>query len=757
MAGAGIVHPGGAGPKASRRNLRSRLACARCQRRKIRCDGNRPVCNNCKKASAACTDGDSIRIGDSAREQIDRLRQRVAWLESIIKERCPDVDLSQNAPTVHTSPNAEEGVSMSLDGTTVNEQDSLMVSSTPPMRPRDSSAVQQDTSSAQDEHAHNPSKEPATHRPNQPQHVTNTRSHEIGLLSLNGSQDPRYIGPSSGYFLARVMLSSRKQGDSWRAKLSNPVPHSSTIELVEALQGPMPLPPYSQAVILCEQYFETINPQYPILHRPTFMQKLHIVLENPQPDAEDAFQVFMVFALGSVVASHRRHLRLPAESYCLSALRYFDRLNIDNSLQGLQCLLLLFVFTLHCPHMRLSLWHLNYQCLAATVDLGLQRKVTTRSGISLLEQEMRTRIFWVVLTLDRKVATMMGRPIGLRDEACELRLPENIDDEALASLPPSTSNTPLSMSFSFAIHLCALTKLNSEIKYIANSVAPASLGYAYPSNINLIDWQREMSEKLDQWIHELPPQDDKNAYLHSICEMSCQSLKMVLLRPSPAIPHPSRECLQQCHAAADRCLRLIGDMYRSNLLVYSWETLHILIGSVITKLYIIKMVPDVARDMDPVMLVASLGEYLSILSAVGEHWPSGKRCRDFLHDMGQEVISGLKTQSARGDETVAHHQTEASLPRMTPRRQGVGALENWNGLISNNMPSPSAQPQIPAGLDDPMVLEPQQDGFDVLGAFPWTTTMATGLETDDMDAFIRSLFDDFIPYNGDSLFRPVNE
>ena len=250
-------------------------------------------------------------------------------------------------------------------------------------------------------------------------------SHEIGLVALKASQHPRYLGPSSGYFLARVMLATKRPDEAgWRSKFGAGTEKSMPVDLVEALQGPLPFPPAAQARFLCEQYFEIVHPQFPMLHAATFRDRLPHVLENPDMDDQDTFQVFMVLALGAMVASNQRRVHLPAESYCLSALRLLERIHAEKSVKGLQCLLLLFVFTIHSSSMRLSVWHLNYQCIAAVIDLGLQRNITTvtNSDMTGLEQEMRTRILWVVLMLDRRVATMMGRPIGLRDEACDLRV-----------------------------------------------------------------------------------------------------------------------------------------------------------------------------------------------------------------------------------------------------------------------------------------------------------------------------------------------
>jgi hypothetical protein len=253
----------------------------------------------------------------------------------------------------------------------------------------------------------------------------NPLAHEIGLVSVGSSSDPKYIGPSSGYFLARMLLNSRQRQDH-----SRPQNHSgldSSIanvlgELVEAGQGPLPLPPRPQAEKICELYFDVVHVQYPILHQPSFMENMYQLYETDSPDPLLAFQVYMVIAIGSTILSRRLRTRVSGESYCLSALQYFDSLNVDNSIPGLQSLLLLLIFTIHNPYMKVNVWYLNYHCIAAVIDLGLQRNITTSSGVSLLEQEMRTRIFWVVFTLDRTISTMMGRPIGLRDEACELRV-----------------------------------------------------------------------------------------------------------------------------------------------------------------------------------------------------------------------------------------------------------------------------------------------------------------------------------------------
>ncbi|KAI8304579.1 Positive regulator of purine utilization [Colletotrichum sp. SAR11_59] len=482
-----------------RRTARLRLACARCQRRKIRCDGQLPACNNCKKASVACIDGESVRLKDLPRAQISNLKDRIRWLESIVRDRCPDVDLAQG-------PSSD--LDMDADG-----DDTFVAETTVD----DGSVQPEDHMSAPDSNGaglHPPvASETAPIPQTRPDarvidpSASNALSHEIGMVSLGSNQDPKYIGPSSGYFLARLMLNSTRQEDqaAWPSRTSaqnSPFPTA----LVEAMQGPLPLPGKEQARQLAEMYFDVINVQYPILHQPTFMMLLDQVYENgleAEHGPTGAFQVFMVLALGATVLSRRTRARLSGESYCLSALQYFDRINVENSIRGLQCLLLLTIFTMHSACMRLDVWYLNYQCIAAVLDLGLQRDININAGISLLEQEMRTRIFWVVLTLDRMIATMMGRPIGLRDEACDLRLPQNIDDYALHNFGQPAGSTPVGR-MAFSIHLFRLAKLNSEFKYVANSIVRDTPRYAYPAVIDINEWQNGMLQQLDEWHSTIP-------------------------------------------------------------------------------------------------------------------------------------------------------------------------------------------------------------------------------------------------------------
>ncbi|KAJ6446722.1 hypothetical protein O9K51_01495 [Purpureocillium lavendulum] len=675
------------------------------------CDGQLPTCNNCQNAGAACTDGHSARLKDLPRAYIVALKERISWLESVVRTRCPDVDLSGGPRYDEDGPEDESLVNL--------ESDDLDNTQTTHFNPEASTVAPVSTSGIPHEHPRQTSRQPIGAA------NANALSHEIGLVSLGTNLDPRYIGPSSGYFLARVMLTSKSIAAS--------PPERDAVfstELVEATHGPLALPRKELAKKLSDAYFEVIHPQYPALHQPTFNATLNKVYESSERDPVSAFQVYMVLAISS-----RLKPGLPGESYCMSALQYFDRLNVENSLQGLQCLILLTLFAMHSPSIRLNVWYLNYQCIAAVLDLGLQRNITTRSGISLLEQEMRTRIFWVVFTLDRTIATMMGRPIGLRDEACELRLPEGLDDVALTvpgrtQLSPPSSYNPIA----YSVHLFRLARINSEIKYVANSIVRDAPAYAYPAVMNIHEWQSGVLQQLDQWASDIPPGEAAQAlHMRLICQQRYHTLRMVLLRPSPAIPKPTNEALEQCHHSAKECIRIFAKLYRRNLLVHSWTTFYTLTLSTLTLLYCIKTVSKIGQETDVQALMADLNTSSSILSATGEHWSGAKRCRDILDDLGGSTIRQLLESSRQATSTETQRRRTRSTAVADQRNPSAMAA----GIDTTVAPAMmTLQSETEEAFEVPLNLF---DDFLTTGSF----ADYLGGNEPNMDMMMHSLFDDF--------------
>ncbi|RXG44623.1 hypothetical protein VDGE_05390 [Verticillium dahliae] len=373
--------------------------------------------------------------------------------------------------------------------------------------------------------------------------------------------------------------------------------------------------------------------------------------------------------------------------------------------------------------MRLNVWYLNYQCIAAVLDLGLQRNITTSSGITKLQQHLRTRMFWVVMMLDRQIATMMGRPIGLRDEACDLRLPDDVDDNLLG-VPggQGSGNMPSTTSaLSFSIHLFKLTKLNSEIKYVANSVVRDAPRYAYPAVVDINEWHTNMLHQLDQWS------TDTSAIDEALQDVSTRFMS---------------KSLTLCHGAALESLNLYSQMYRDNQLLHSWQSFYSVVLSSITFLYCIKAESELARTWaaKPDALLIELSKGLNVLGATGEHWAGAKRCRDMLEELGRGLATSLRNKD--GDGRAEARRTNGSLSGVFVEAPSLPAAPSEppnsvsNGTTSFSAMDSSVMPgyaDFGSNFSDLLTAEGLFGDDSFLG------------DSGDLDAAMRSLFDDFIP------------
>ncbi|CAG8909662.1 unnamed protein product [Penicillium egyptiacum] len=631
----------------SPRRSRNRAACVRCQRRKIRCSEGPTGCVSCRKANVACVNDGKQEVNRTyVIRYIANLQNRVQWLESLVKEQNPTVQL-EDGPQLDPSDTSQ------LEPT----EESTQLESAIPQRARIRQSII----------PHHERPGPADPQPSR----THSRpAHEIGLVSLS-SGEPRYIGPSSGYFLANLIFSSagRRTGSSEN---------------------------HGNATSQCRFHLNFSIAQ----HRSQVAKKTlrsllqSTLLRNETPsNPADAFHVYMVLAITASDLSRRFRIPLPAEGYYTAATQYFERACADGSLEGLQSLLLLMVYGLHNPSCDINVWSLNYQCLGSLIDLGLQRDVRASStfSISFLEQEMRTRIFWVVYSFDRTLGTMMGRPIGVRDEACELRLPSDVSDRHLSeSICDETSRNHTNSHMTFSIHLFKLARINSEIKYVMHSICRDPPRYAYPPVPDIHLWQKEMIEHLQTWLADIPGGAEGDA-ITKICETKYHEMMILLLRPSPGIPAPSEEVLARCFQHAVDLLRGFGELYRQEALLYSRLIVHSVFLSTLIMLHCLWRLPHVVSEVQIDEVVADTSISLNILSGIGEYWAEAKRARDCIYELSGATVQRLvrmrslgapssstrgKNQSISGTGRAQQPQTSKEGMELPSTLRGGSGVEN---------------------------------------------------------------------------------
>jgi hypothetical protein len=139
----------------------------------------------------------------------------------------------------------------------------------------------------------------------------------IGMVSVQGASDPRYLGSTSGISFARVVFaavkssvsgSSSERGSNRGGKVTSHVVDSGT-SMRDSFFGLQTKPTIRQAPFpdrelgsrLVELYFEHANPQIPILHRGEFMELFERVYANGERHrtSRESYMLNIVFAIGA--------------------------------------------------------------------------------------------------------------------------------------------------------------------------------------------------------------------------------------------------------------------------------------------------------------------------------------------------------------------------------------------------------------------------------------------------------------------------
>ncbi|KAH0846682.1 Zn(II)2Cys6 transcription factor [Fonsecaea pedrosoi] len=591
-------------PRAFKARSRISAACVRCQKRKIRCDGALPACSACRKAGTPCVGGGTSR--DIPRSYVQDLKARIAWLESIVREHVPSVD---------------------LDG---GPQDQCH--STPGGPPKESGRLPQ------------PQQDDGVSDTYSPEDGSlNDITRQIGLVSVTTGADLRYLGPSSGLFFTKFVLAGLGRKIQVEKQHSlGPAKDGFSIPADLLVVRPQDLPPDQRhARWLSQAYFDTVHLQFPFLHEPTYMEILDKLYDGVEVGPTSEFQVFMVLAIGATILARRVKIPLCAEGYCASAMARLDSIFQRASLTGIQCILLLQMYAMNNPSSGLSLWALHYHCLAWTIELGLQRNAPGNL-FSAPQQELRTRVFWCVYTIDRALCTLMGRPLGLMDEQCDLRLPLDINDSDPDRTQTRAEDRNDSLTnLSSAIHLFKLARLNSEIKCVLYCTGRQYPPYTQPATTDLVQWKEEILNRLRRWKEEIPrhPAASERDYVNHICEIKYHELVMLVLRPNPVFQHPTKAALRECFASAMACSKLYYELYAANKLHYSWISVHSLFLCVITMFYCVWTPDGVADEVDVDTLMRALKTTSDVLSATGEYWPEARRSRDVLDRISAATMS----------------------------------------------------------------------------------------------------------------------
>ncbi|KAF5026464.1 hypothetical protein F66182_1451 [Fusarium sp. NRRL 66182] len=633
-----------------------RLACRRCRARRIKCDGQVPACTNCAKAGQVCLDVDSQNSDVVIpRNFVTSARERIKWLEDIIRERLPDVDLRsgpQAEPTTRQDERiAEEGDASASPGP--------VASSVSRKRSAETSG-QFDDDESFPEQAH-------------------SVAVNLGMFSLNvDSPQKHYLGSSSGLLFTNLIgvsptsAESTPQGSKGHAHAGDLEWHDDVLaedynrkhyrELYSLLK--QELPSKHNALVLVHTYVRWIHPDFPFLEpvslfsaveaiyscldgimestvlshgwphtMPSFRWNGHMVVPGSSSDEGITmpgvtFILFMVFNIGALVKVRSRNYEFSPQRFYRAALGFSKDAFSHITLSSIQSLLMLMMHSLLIPA-EVNLWTLVHLALAYCVEIGIHREQGQTNPGDLAHQQVRRFTFYTIYSLDRSISSIQGRPLGFRDETFDVHIPQALsieDDDIQGILPPSFMTAVAHYS---AYHF-RLDRIISDIKLHLYHLPGDSSWFPWPEDPT--EQQKRVKSSLDSWLEEVlhepfdfPSLDGRQREVWRLkLKIKYDTTMVLLFQPSQVIRQPAPEALQFCFDSAASILDGYQRLDDIHSLHFGWRAVQNIFAAGATLIYSFWTSQSVRGRASQSAMSRNLRTCSSLLTIGGEWWPSAK-------------------------------------------------------------------------------------------------------------------------------------
>ncbi|KAL4987428.1 fungal-specific transcription factor domain-containing protein [Aspergillus falconensis] len=619
---------------------RRALACVRCRRRKVRCDGALPACSNCAKAGEECFEG---------REASAVSRTRLHYLENRVRE-LEEARYRDPPPPPPLSEHPEDGrSSLALHDQTASQPlpsfaHALIHQTTAPLGGDANLGSSHTPASAAESSAVSVSSQITRNQP---------LAHEVGLISLSNTTDPKYLGPSSGVTFARLIYESapqsqglplsfvRGQEQHFQSQISgHAAANQAALEASVADVHPIPLPSPAE----CQQYadaFFDATPFYPFISQDVFYMLLTQVEAFNETSKWNgcvsirlaAAQLLLILSLGAQYLETRLGANYGSRDLFLAGMSHCSHLNLPGSVEGVQVLLLMVLHSFYNPE-GLNAWYLLHTIIASCLDLGLQRR-----NNDLARQQVRSAVFWSAYSMDRSLTTILGRPLTLRDEAIDQSFPgldgsDEVEEAAtqwhhsthdLDSNP--TAAEAISPPYIACVYSLRFDRIVAEIKLMIYRVARSPRRFPWPQN--LTQWQQETRATCVQLLREVQNRQRGRSIggVHTLSGTTVQRLElkfhqciMLLYRPSPQIPHPRLEAIQACFNSAMSIIQIHGELHRFSNMECSWLSAHSIFVAAITMLYCLWTYPAVRGPTSLEECLSRAEKAVNLLSFLGQWW-----------------------------------------------------------------------------------------------------------------------------------------
>ncbi|KAF8424335.1 fungal-specific transcription factor domain-containing protein [Tirmania nivea] len=221
--------------------------------------------------------------------------------------------------------------------------------------------------------------------------------------------------------------------------LETPTYHMNDLDLsvVGDQIDPFALPQKNIADELVRNYFDTIQPTFPILFKKLFMAQYESFYKFPfTPESSKRWLAVLnaIFAIGAVYSHLVNPDNVEDEQ---DHLQFFTRarvLSLDGGvvyevadLQQVQVAGLMGMYLMATSQTNRA-WNITGLAIRYAQTLGLHLR-QDNARISDSEREMRARIWYAINSLEKLLTVMTGRPSATQDKDCTAPMPKPMDEE----------------------------------------------------------------------------------------------------------------------------------------------------------------------------------------------------------------------------------------------------------------------------------------------------------------------------------------
>lgn len=572
---------------------RTTFACARCHRRKIKCDGLKPACSNCVQAKQPCNgilDGESKTV--IPRSIAQYLQEKIQEKELLLKKLGVDTD-SDNAPQVATLQLSSAGASRAL----------------PEPSPDDD-----------EQHDSQPRFDLASET---------ARSFSAGLSKELLVSQARF--PYGTFLFASSHLPSMTPAPPESEHREDYFKQKGSSNALEQI-------PKDVTERLVRNYIERISPLYPYFDRQDLWMRYNKVSTaqkygDNSASQHDIFVVSMMIAISIMTSKFSDSAKIASSSERIfqHALNHSDCLH-ETSFRSLQSTLLLIQYSYLMPRAA-SLWDIVGLAVRMALELGLHRDPEEMPAHNFADSEIELRrcVFWVLYIFDRSICATSHRRLGIADESISTKYPSGMEG-------------------TYFLNNIRFRRIQSElwtVNYLRRGLPLLTDEGSYEAWVDdiehrMLDWRSGVTTKKSS-----TPEWFDIAIWHGF---------VFLHRPCPRNPYPPTESLIKCFQAATEVAAGYWENAHSGFLKYSWHAVHHGFEAAIGMLYAIRHCKEQLKERYGTRkILETVHLFSSLFVLMSERWSqahasleSYERCKSVV--MRELMQPGLAPRVTENDE-----------------------------------------------------------------------------------------------------------